>query len=223
MIVVVGNPAYRAEPPAGPAGRAALVALAAAGTGARVELVGRAGDDPAGDALLLALAQHGVGHAAVLRDPARATPVAVAEPPAAEDAAVAPQVAERAIRSPAPDAGGAAPVLDAADVALGLRYLTEFAVLVVTDDGVDNDVTATAVEAAAFATAHVVVIVPPGGPEPRGLPGDALVLEAPADDVDGVFAAMVGRLVVALERGESPRQALATATAATGWEAAPGA
>ena len=40
-----------------------------------MELIGRAGDDPAGDAMLLALARASVGHVALLRDPARPTPI----------------------------------------------------------------------------------------------------------------------------------------------------
>ena len=56
MIVVVGSPAWRDADPAGPAGRACEIALAAAGRGAVVEIVGRAGDDRVGDSLLIALA-----------------------------------------------------------------------------------------------------------------------------------------------------------------------
>jgi hypothetical protein len=40
-----------------------------------VELIAKLGDDAAGDELLFALTRAGVGHAAMLRDPARATPV----------------------------------------------------------------------------------------------------------------------------------------------------
>ena len=78
VIVVVGTPAWRAAEPAGPDGRACRVALAAAERGAAVELIGRAGDDPAGDAMLLALARAHVGHVALLRDPARPTPILAA-------------------------------------------------------------------------------------------------------------------------------------------------
>ena len=63
-----------------PDGRACEIALAVAGSGARAEVVGRVGDDPAGDRLLIALALAGVGHAAVLRDPARPTPVLAEDP-----------------------------------------------------------------------------------------------------------------------------------------------
>jgi hypothetical protein len=220
VIVIVGNPAYRAVAPPGPAGRAALIAVAAAEAGARVELVGRAGDDAPGDALLIALAQRGVGHAALLRDPARPTPLAFPAPAGDEEN---PALDPEGVPDPAPSREIAAgPVLEAADVALGLRYLTEFAVLVVAD-GTDDAVAAAAVDAAAYAGARIVVVVPAGAAGPRGLPDDAVVLEAPADDPGGAFAMVVGRLAAALDRGERPRAALASAVAAVGWEPASGA
>ncbi len=101
MIVVVGNPVWRAAEPAGPAGRACDIAVEAARRGTSVELVGRTGDDPAGDALLLALGRAGVGHVAMLRDPSRATPIAA---PAAEDAE---DEDDGDDRSPAADGAGA--------------------------------------------------------------------------------------------------------------------
>ena len=56
---------------AGDPGKLALeVARRAAGTGARVEMVGVAAPDPAGDALLLELASAGIGHATVVRSAA---------------------------------------------------------------------------------------------------------------------------------------------------------
>ncbi len=99
MIVVVGGLAWRDGVPPGPGGRACEVALAAAGAGAAVEVVGRAGDDPAGDALMLALASAGIGHVAVLRDVAATpvlSPLAVPDDEAAEDidAAVAGETTE---------------------------------------------------------------------------------------------------------------------------------
>ena len=75
MIVVVGGLGWRQGDPAGPAGRACEVALAAAAAGARVEIVARAGDDATGDALMLALSRAGIGHVAVLRDPSHPTPI----------------------------------------------------------------------------------------------------------------------------------------------------
>lgn len=90
MIVVVGRvylrhvPGRRSMTPGGAApplereaqlaGIAAYIALAAAETGAAVELVGSVADDPDGDAAILALDAGGVGHVALLRDPTASTP-----------------------------------------------------------------------------------------------------------------------------------------------------
>ncbi len=230
MIVVVGNLAWRAAPPTAPAGRACGVAVAAARRGARVELVGRAGDDRAGDALLLALATAGVGHAAVLRDPARAT--MVAEPATApgdgdDDDAASPL--SEAAPAAVPAAGtGLAPTLEGADVALAIRYLDPSGVLVVTDD-VPLDVLAAAVEAGRFAGTRLVVLLPAvgcaPGAMPAGLPDDATVLAAPDPDDEGAdaFDALVGAYAAAIDGGASPADAFAAATGDTGWEAlAPG-
>jgi ribokinase len=218
MIVVVGVPSWRSAAPPGPAGRAASIAIAAAAAGARVELVGRAGDDDAGDRLLLALAQAGVGHVAVLRDPARPTPIdtspsAVVEP--SLDLAVdQPGPGEDEDAHPDPGPG---PVLDAADVALGLRYLTEFAVLVLGDD-VPAVAVPAAAEAATYASAHLVVLVAPGARVPEGLPSTATALAAPGSDPDGAFARLVGTYAAALDRGEDPAAAFRHAAAGAGWE-----
>jgi sugar/nucleoside kinase (ribokinase family) len=130
MIVVVGTPAWRTAEPAGPDGRACLVALAAAARGAAVELIGRAGDDPAGDALLLALAKARVGHVALLRDPARPTPVLAGT---ADDATSVADPESNAGATPTA-AAASGPILEPADVSLGLRYLPSYDVIVVTDD-----------------------------------------------------------------------------------------
>lgn len=180
-------------------------------------MVGRVGDDPAGDALLLALARGSVGHAAVLRDPARSTAHVVDDSePDAEDPFAEPPP------GPAVHDGGPLadrPRLQAEDVALGLRYLTAFDVLVVTDD-VPPDVLPVAVEAASFASARLVALL---AHENRDavLPEDAMVLEAPAPD-DGAFGALVGALAAGLDRGLEPGDALRAATGAGGWEAVTG-
>jgi hypothetical protein len=214
VIVVVGLPAWSPEPEAGPAGRACTVALAAAASGTRAELVGRAGDDPAGDALVLALAAGGVGHAALLRDPARATPIVAPQVPDADDSAAdapASSPPERAAIAAAP-----APHLEPADVGLGLRYLGAFNVLVVTDD-VPSEVLPVAVEAAGFVGAQLVLLLPPGATAPGEVPDDALVLEAPADD-DGAFSGVIGAYAAAVDGGTAPAAAFATAVATVGWE-----
>ena len=237
MIVVVGVPAWRAADPAAPAGRACEVAIAAAQRGARVELVGRTGDDPAGDQLLLALTQAGVGHVAMLRDPARATPIIEAEAEGDVESAVEGDVeldvepgaglpdgpgraadaetgAATATGMPAPDR---TPVLEPADVSLGLGYLTAFGVLVVTDD-VPEAVIPASIEAAAFTGAHLVLLVPAGGIAPGSLPGASTVLAAPIGNDGAAFAALVAAYAASLDVGVAPADAFAAATGDSGWE-----
>lgn len=189
MIVVVGVPAWDDADEGRAGGRACEIAIAAAGAGSDVELVGRAGDDEAGDALLLDLATAGVGHAALLRDPARPT-----------------------LRI---GTVGEVPELEPADVDLGLRYLTGFSVLVVTDDA-PPAVLPACFEGASFAGARLVLAVPPGGDAPADVPSDATVVAAPVDD-DGSFGHLLGRYAAGLDQGGSPADAF---TAATGnsWE-----
>jgi hypothetical protein len=213
VIVVVGSPAWRDADPAGPAGRACEIALAAAGRGAVVEIVGRAGDDRVGDSLLIALAQAGVGHAAVLRDPVLPTPLV----------APMPELDPADLLVDAPEPGGVAmpggPRLDQADVALGLSYLTAFGVLVVTDDA-PADVLPACVDGAAFTGAHLVVLVPDSRSLPGGLPPEATMLAAPDVADDGAFAALVGAYASALDLGEDAAAAFRTATSTTGWAGA---
>ena len=228
MIVVVGNPAWRLATPdaaAAPVGRAASIAIAAAGAGARVELVGRAGDDDAGDRLLIALAAAGVGHVALLRDPARGT-VLEAVPAAAafdDEAGAEPASPLDADDMDEPDSlpatPGGGPVLEAADVAMGLRYLTDFTVLVFVDRGPASALPVV-VEAAAYAEAHLIVLVPQDAPIPDGIPADATALAAPSIDRDGAFARLVGTFAAALDRGEDPSAAFRTAVSGQGWEPA---
>jgi hypothetical protein len=213
VIVVVGNPAWNPGPLPGPGGRAASIALAAAEAGARVELMGRIGDDAAGDALVIALARAAVGHAAVLRDPVRPT-LLVAAPDAADDDVIG-SLDQAGDPRPAGSASPGGPSLGPADVSLGLRYLTGFEVLVVADDAPAIVVPA-CVEAAAFAGAHLVVAVAASAPVPDGLPPDATVLQAP-DDAGEAFARLLGRYAAALDGGVEPAVAFATATG-DGWE-----
>lgn len=215
MIVVIGTPAWRPTEPQGPAGLACGIAVAAAVAGARVELVGRAGDDPAGDALLLALARSGVGHVAVLRDPARPTPLVEVDPDSGEPGPLDDDPPDAPIAAFAAHA----PRLDAADVDLGLRYLTEFGVIVVTPDVLDAAL-AVATDAAAFAGAHLVVLVEEGSEPPPDLPAAATVLAAPRADPDGAFARFTGGYAAALEARQPPDEAFAAALA-EGWQPEP--
>lgn len=212
MIVIVGLPAWNPGPPPMPAGRACGIALAAAGAGASVELMGRIGDDPAGDTLLIALGRAGVGHVALLRDAARPTLIhRLAETEGEE-------LFEAALRNghrPALDVDEGGPRLEPADVELGLRYLSAFDVLVVDDDA-PIDVLPACLEAAAFAGARLVVLVRSPGGAPDGLPEDATVLVAPEEEGEA-FPRLVGRYAAALDAGSGPEAAFA-AVAGDGWE-----
>ena len=226
MIVIVGSLAWRPAPAAAPAGRACGVALAAAGRGARVELVSRVGEDAPGEALLIALSRAGVGHAAVLRDPVRPTPILAPAPDASPDEQDPSPFAETEAAGAAADGPAGSPDgprLEGADVDLGMRYLAPSGVLVVTED-VPSDVMAAAVGAGQFAGTRLVVLVRPVGlasrSVPAGLPEDATVLAAPSRDDGGAFDALVGAYAAALDGGADPASAFAAAQGATGWESA---
>lgn len=239
MIVVLGVPVLdqRDDRPlvAGLAGR---IALAVAGAGGSVQLVGKVGDDPGGDALLADLTTAGVGHAAVLRDPANPTRtmtptagvvgdaeldlepddlLAAAALLDAEDAAAAGPVPAEA-PEPAPAPG---PTLAAPDIELGLRYLVEFGVLIAAD-ALDERAAAAVVEAAAYAGAHVIALVPVGRPLPAALT-DATVFEiAPESggEPDDAFVRLVATYAVALDADVEPGEAFRAAMSGGGWEAA---
>ena len=71
MIVVLGRPhVYRPEPDGelAPGGLAVELAVAAARSGADVEMVGSIGDDPEGDRIVVELGRVGVGHSGLRRD-----------------------------------------------------------------------------------------------------------------------------------------------------------
>ena len=141
---------------------------------------------------MVALAKAGVGHVAVLRDPSHQTGVGI-DPP----------------------------LLEPADVSLGLQYLTTFRVLVVADD-VPAAVVPVAAEAAGFAGAHLVLLVPAGpagGSRETTAGGDATVLAAPKGGDDGAFARLVGAYAAGVDGGADPAGAFSAAVAAVGWEA----
>jgi hypothetical protein len=210
MIVVVGSVSYLEEPDApGPHGIAARITLTAASLGNAVQFVGKVGEDDAGDAVVLALAKGGVGHVAVLREAGIAT--AVTHPAGDESVEAEGATLDEAAEGPA---------LDAADVELALRYLTDFAVLVLVARA-DGAIATVVSEAANWAGARLVVVMPLGAAIPGGLPGDAIVFEAPDADPDGVFASMVGTFAAALDDGDEPGQAFRSTVSAEGWTAAP--
>lgn len=226
MIVVIGAVAFEPGPAGGGSvvGLAAGAAFAAAAAGCRVELMAKVGEDGAGEELLLALARGGVGHLAVLRDPARPTALAVAPVEVAtdeRDVPLAELLAGTVADDRLPDALlPAAPglALEPADLALGLQYLRDYRVVVAVEPLAEGGATVIA-DAASFVDAPLVVVAAPGAPLP-GAYAAATVLEAPADDPDGAFAALVGRFAAALDRGEPAVEALGAAVAAGGWEPA---
>lgn len=241
MIVVVGVPAVSDAPEAQAVGVAAGVALAAAAAGARAELVGRVGDDPAGDRLLFALSRGGVGHAAILRDPSRPTPVlrapaidpdedAEAQPwsdptddaPEPRSSTARSADAAHAAAAADPEAAAAAsmasgPILDPADVELGLRYLTDARVVVLADPATDA-MLEVAGEAAAYLSASLVVLVASDAVATAAarVVADATVIAMPPGDGAGPFATIVGRFAAALDRGEAPGPAFELALEAVG-------
>lgn len=225
VIVVVGAPSIRPDPATGrgdPAGLAARIALATAAAGSAVQLAGKVGDDPAGDEVMLTLARAGVRHDAVLRDPDVATPLEPEDAAFEADARVPTDALPAGIDTPAETgrrtAGAApAPALDAADLALCLSYLREFAVIVVAAP-LDPSGLAAIAGAAAFADAELVVVARAGWPD-VDVPPAATVLEAPEVDPDDEFARLVARFAISLERGADPGDAFRVALAGTGWEA----
>lgn len=190
MILVVGRPGLTEE---GKLDRtAARVALAAVEAGGRVELVGSVGDDPDGDAVALELGRAGIGHAALLRDPAGATP--------------------------RPSTAGALPRLDSGDLDLGLRYLADWRVLVMAEP-IDDETLAVAADAAVYHAAALILIVAQGVNPQVGLDRAATVLEMPEEDA-GAFGALVGRYAALLDYGRPAEDAWHEALSGSGWEEA---
>lgn len=214
MIVVVGLPAYTDSPDgeqcAG--GLAVEVAAAAKRRGSMVELVGKVGNDGAGDAVVVALGRLGIGHSALLRDPVRPTPVLTA---AAADDDAAEVDADGPTARLLPEDPEARPVLEAADVDLALRFLPGAGVIVLADPVSESAISA-AVDAAAFATARLIVLLPAGA-TPPAVPAESTVLEAPAED-DGSFGRLVGIFAGALDAGQDAAAAFGEAVSASGWE-----
>jgi len=229
VIVIIGSPSLVPADPggrSGAAGRSIEVAHGATAGGAQVELVGKVGDDPAGDALLLALADAGIGHVAILRDPSRRTPVA----PIAtgddeamlsdEDDDDGNEIAAPAAPASAGVSDEPVPTIDAADLDLALRYLPDHTVVVVAER-LGADALAVVAADCSYVAAALVLIIEPRS-EPLETPPGATLLEAPRSDPDGVFGRTVGRFAAALDRGSSGAQALAEATAGSGWQSTAG-
>ncbi len=214
MIVVIGSPIGRLDDDVLTAGgTASRVALAAARLGRTVQLVGKTGDDPTADGVVLDLARCGVGHVALLRDPGRATPLENTADDSIDE--------EAGDDGPGPDRARPVfeppgPALEAADVELGLRYLTDFAVVVLAEPA-DPDTIAVVAAASRWGEARMILVVAAGRSVPDGLPGDVNVLESPPTDPDGAFADLVGAFAAALDEGTEPGAAFRRSIASDGW------
>jgi len=113
------------------------------------------------------------------------------------------------------DAG--AITLDAGDVELALRYLTDFRVIVIAEP-IDPDAARVVADAASYAGAHLIWAVGKGSAPPRS--SDALtVLDAPKED-GGAFATLVGSYAAALDAGLPAERAFREAVRDSGWESA---
>jgi hypothetical protein len=190
VILVVGRPGLTEE---GKLDRTtSRVALAAVEAGARVELVGSVGDDADGDAVALELGRAGIGHAALLRDPAGATP--------------------------RPSTTDALPRLDSGDLDLGLRYIADWRVLVMAEP-IDEETLAVAADAAVYHAAALILVVAQGADSQVGLDRAATVLEMPEEDA-GAFGALVGRYAALLDAGRPAEDAWHEALSGSGWEEA---
>jgi sugar/nucleoside kinase (ribokinase family) len=218
VIVVVGSPLVGlTEGGLQAAGMATGIARAAAAAGSEVQVVGKVGEDPGGDAILLDLAAGDVGHVAILRDPSRPTPATspapLDEPAFDED--------DDGDQPNVDDADRMTTVsglsLEAADIELALRYLPDYRVLVVADSLAEPSLRV-ALAAASWNGAALVVIVPAGSTH-TAAGDDATVIEAPPDDPDDAFAGIVGAYAAAIDRGEEPKEAFASASSTLGWSA----
>jgi sugar/nucleoside kinase (ribokinase family) len=225
VIVVVGDPVLAVAPggAAEAGGPAVAIARSCVRSGATVQLVGKVGDDPAGDEVLLSLAGARIGHVAMLRDAGQPTTVAQAPAPEVEDEAtlgldVGDEAEDDDATAVADPPARPTSSLGPEDLDLALRYLTSFGVLVVAQ-AVTPATLAAAVENAAYAGAHLVLIDAAG--EMPAVPADDLtVLESPDGDPDGDFAGLVGRYTAALDGGISPAAAFRTALGPIGAESA---
>ncbi len=111
--------------------------------------------------------------------------------------------------------GANEPRLDASDIELGLRYITECRVLVVADE-LDGPALSAAVDGGRYHAAALIVAAPIAS-DVSDMPADATVLAAPAED-DSAFAGLVGRYAVHLDAGRGAADAWRDALSATGWE-----
>ena len=112
------------------------------------------------------------------------------------------------------------PRLDASDIELGLRYVSECRVLIVADPLDEAGLTA-AIDGAQYHRAQLVIAatMEPSSAA-NALPDHATVLAAPAGEDDGAFARLVGLYAAQLDAGRVAADAWRDALITTGWEAA---
>ena len=225
MIVVVGNPlGNRAGTGITASGLSAAIARAAVARASGVEVVGKVADGPDGDAILLDLARSGVGHVAMLRD---------ASGGATDDGGAGGDGSDEVTDEAGIGASGVVvddeedtgdnglpslgPPIEAADLALALRYLPDYRVVVIAQP-LDGAAATAVADAARWAGATLVAVTWPGV-DVTPLPDDTTLLEAPRRDAAAAFASMVGRYAAALDSGVPAADAFAAASADTGWAA----
>ena len=90
--------------------------------------------------------------------------------------------------------------------------------MIVVAEPLDPGAMDVAAESAAYVGAALVVLVPDDAAPPAI--DAAIVLGAPRDDPDGIFARTVGEFAAALDAGADPADAMAAVVAALGWEPA---
>lgn len=173
-----------------------------------MQLVGKVGDDAAGDAVIVSLGRSGVGHVALQRVAGLETPVVDAEPFGGEEGSA---THLRTI---------ATMPLEPADLDLALRYLTDFAVVVVAEP-LTPVAWRPVVESVGWAGARLIGVVDAGA-APPDLPDVAIVLEAPAGGADEGFSGLVGAYAAALDAGRDPEGAFRDLAMRLGLETVPG-
>jgi hypothetical protein len=117
-------------------------------------------------------------------------------------------------------ADGELPRLDAADIELGLNYLTDCRVLVAAEP-LEPAAAAVVIAAARYHGAALVLTTASGAQAPIDVPEDTTVLEMPDEEDDGAFADLIGRYAAALESGRGAPEAWHDAVTETGWQNAP--
>ncbi|HUR16412.1 MAG TPA: hypothetical protein VMZ33_03945 [Candidatus Limnocylindrales bacterium] len=168
---------------------------------------------PAGLATLVCLAARGHGGGAELVG-------RVSDNPAGDQAIVELGRAGVGHAAVLRDPTGASGQIEAADVELALRYITECNVLVVAEPLADDALRAV-IDGAAYHRAALVVITPSDAVtlSTQSLPPEATVLQAP-DEGEGPFAQVVGRYAARLDAGDQPADAWRAAMESSGWEQA---